>query len=805
MPAPRSSRTAEPLAPIRSRRPSSLARRIVRQRRWIALGWTLAAAALLPLAARAERDLEVAARVDGSESAVVEELLDRRFASPFARFAVLIASGVPAPDRPDGERALQAITAALAADSAAAGTFSWLDARDDAFVPSSGRGTFVVVGLGDHAPPDVLIRELRRTSGRLQQELRRTHPDATLRWTGEAALNFDLRAASAADAEAAEARVLPLTLLLLLLAFGAVTAALLPIGAGVLSIIVALGLAVAIALRWPLSILLQNVISMLGLGLGIDYALLTVSRFREAMAAGLAPEEAAVDAADHAGHTIAVSGIAVSIGFAALLVVPLSELRAIAVGGLLVTAVSVLVATTLLPGVLAWLGGRVGRPGQGIAARLAGRFRGARREARIVTGDPVTVAGATTNRWTRWGFWVGRHPLLVLAVAGIPLIALGAQARRIDTDRPRGDWLPREMESAIAVRELGAMGRSGIVNTTRIVIDLPPGVSALDPTGWRATEAVASRVAADQRVAEVRSLPTIVGGSAPNPVLLMMVPDPVRRSFVSTDERAAIVEVVPREGIGPREVTAMAREWRAALRTVVDLPPGTRLLVGGLPAFNVDYQDAVAGRLPLVVGLVLGGTLIVLFIAFRSVLVALKAVVLNLLSVVGAFGAVVLVFQDGIGASMLGVTAADGLFPAVPILVFCIVFGLSMDYEVFLIARVAEARRGGADDATALAVGLARTGGVITSAAAIMIVVFAAFTLGEFLLMQMLGFALAAAVLLDATVVRVALGPALLRLAGRWNWWPGERAHASLTARAPDAAVDSAQGKPSPTAEQAGA
>ena len=739
--------------------PRTLARRIVRARRWIALVWVITAAILIPFAARVEQELEVAARVDGSESAAVDEILATRFTSPFARFAVLILTGVPAPSDSAGAAALRRITEALAQDPAASGVFSYLDARDSVFIPPNGRGTFVVVGLSDAATPDALIPELRRTTTGLEPELRRRWPDARLRWTGEAALNFDLRHASASDANRAEARVLPLTLLLLVLAFGAIVAALLPIGAGVLSIAIALGAAVAIAMRWPLSILLQNVVSMLGLGLGIDYALLTVSRFREAMASGLSAEDAAVDAAEHAGHTIAVSGIAVAIGFAALLVVPLNELRAIAVGGLLVTAVSVLVATTLLPGVLAWLGSRVGIRGRSLLDRLR-RRRG---------------APSAGNGWMRWGRWVAAHPALVLVVAGVPLVALGWQARRIDTELPRGDWLPREMESAVAVRDLERMGRSGIVNTMRIVVEYPAGTTVLDANGWAGAARITGQLAADPRVAQVRSLPSLIGGLAPNPVLLMMMPDAVRRSFISTDERATMIEVVPREALDPRALTTMAREWRARAAREVAGPAGTRVLVGGLPAFNADYQDAVAGRLPLVISLVLGGTLIVLFVSFRSVLIPLKAVALNLLSVIGAFGAVVLVFQDGIGASLIGVTPADGLFPAVPILVFCIVFGLSMDYEVFLIARVAEARRAGADDVTALATGLAHTGGVITSAAAIMVVVFAAFTLGEFLLMQMLGFALATAVFLDATIVRIAVGPAMLRLAGRWNWWPGER------------------------------
>jgi RND superfamily putative drug exporter len=196
-----------------------------------------------------------------------------------------------------------------------------------------------------------------------------------------------------------------------------------------------------------------------------------------------------------------------------------------------------------------------------------------------------------------------------------------------------------------------------------------------------------------------------------------------------------------------------------------------------MPAFNADYEDAISGRMPLVIGLVLSGTLLALLVGFRSVLIPLKALALNLLSVAAALGAVVLVFQDGYGIRLVGLDAGMGsLFPALPPLVFCIVFGLSMDYEVFLVARVAEARKAGAGDTEAIAEGLARTGGMITSAAAIMIVVFAAFMLGDFLMIKVLGFALATAVLLDATVVRMAIGPALLRLAGRWNWWPGEPA-----------------------------
>jgi len=261
-----------------------------------------------------------------------------------------------------------------------------------------------------------------------------------------------------------------------------------------------------------------------------------------------------------------------------------------------------------------------------------------------------------------------------------------------------------------------------------------------------------------------------------------MVPAALRGSLVSDDGRLALIEVMPSELAAQRGAMDLVREIRAMSASALTGLEGSGIQIGGLAAFNVDYETAIDSRFRGVVGVVVVVTMLALMIGFRSVLIAAKAVVLNLLSVSAAFGAVVLVFQDGRGIQLLGLSAPlEGTFTAVPIIVFCIVFGLSMDYEVFLVSRVAEARKRGLADADAIAEGLARTGGLITSAATVMIVVFAAFTMGDFVLMKILGFALSAAVLLDATVVRVAMGPALLRLAGKWNWWPGERAATGIS------------------------
>ncbi len=717
---------------------------IVRRRGWIAVAWSAAAIVLLPAAGRVERVLDVAARVEGSESAAVDSALTTRFDSPFARYAVLVVTGMSSPADSLGGAALRTIVDTLRATGGVSATWSYVDQSEMLFVgrdTAGAVGTFVVVGLGASSKPDTLLVGLRAATTRLRALL---PSGATLRWTGEIALNADIRRASASDAQRAESRALPLTAGLLIVAFGTLAAAAVPVIAGLLAISLTLGLSVWVAHEWSLSILLQNVVTMLGLGLGVDYSLLVVSRFREALHAGLGDKAAAEDALRHAGPTIALSGAAVLIGFAALATTPVNELRSVAVGGVLVVCVSVLVATTLLPGVLAWLG------------------------TRLEAGHVWRSSRPRGRRWGKWGRFVTDRPVLVLALAGVPMCALALQAHGLRTELPRGDWLPHDMESATALRQLIAMRRGAAINSIRVLVELPG--NALGDESWASTNRIAVALTNDSAVASVRSLPGLLAPMetfVPRRALFAALPAGVRRTFVSRDSQATMFEVIPREDASPAELMALVARIRA-----IDVK---RISVGGLPAFNADYEAAVAGRFFRIVSLIVGATFMMLAVGFRSLLVPFKAIVLNLLAVAGAFGAVKLVFQDGIGASLLGLSGPlDAIFPAIPILVFCIVFGLSMDYEVFLVARVREARRSGLDERAAIVEGLERTGGIITSAAAIMIVVFGAFTFGGFLVIKMLGFALATAVLLDATVMRLAVGPALLALAGRWNWWPGE-------------------------------
>jgi RND superfamily putative drug exporter len=492
---------------------------------------------------------------------------------------------------------------------------------------------------------------------------------------------------------------------------------------------------------------------MLGLGLGIDYALLMVSRFREAMVSERDGVKGSFVAARQAGPTLVISAATVAIGFLALLTVPISEIRSIGIAGFLVAGTSLLLANTLVPALLAALGPRIN----------AGRLP-------IIATWDAHRAARTENRWRRWGKVVVAHPWLAIVLAGAPLLLLAAQAARLDTNVPRGDWLPSQAESVRALHTLERMDRVGIVYSLRVILELPTDSIAQTDAGWNALDRFSTWVASDPRSGRVISLTTIAEADRSG---LSNISRDTRRAFLSRDGRAALLEVLPATSVTLNDQVNWVRELRKDAVLLAGLP-GARLRIGGIPALTADYQTIVRDRFVSVIALVVGGTLLSLLAGFRSLFAAVKAIALNLLSVAASFGALVLVFQEGHGSSLFGVREGTAsIFPIVPIVAFAIVFGLSMDYEVFLVARVLEARRSGLSELEAIPEGIAKTAGLITSAAAIMIVVFAAFTFGNFLVIKMLGFTLAIAVFIDATIVRIVIGPALLRVAGDWNWWPG--------------------------------
>jgi RND superfamily putative drug exporter len=728
---------------------------LVHVRRFWLAGLVLAAVvALLPFSFHAEQHLETATRIEGSEAEIVAQELASRFRSPFVDRVVLVIQGLPPADSEEGEQALATIVEGLREEPGVSGVVSHLDFRDPIFLGRGGR-TFVLVGLAaTEGSVESLVPKLHERANSLQNQLRGRYPAVKLELTGETPLNFDIRKASAEDVQHAEDLVIPATLALLLVAFGSLVAALIPVAVGQLAIAATMAIAGFLARHWHLSILVQNLATMLGLGLGIDYALLMVSRFREAIAAGHNGLKASAIAARQAGRTLLISASTVAIGFLALLTVPISEVRSIGVAGFLVAGMSVLLTNTVVPAVLAVLGSRINAGRLPFIARLDSQR-----------------ASRTGNRWRQWGKVIVAHPWLAIFLAGAPLLLLASQAARLDTSVPGGDWLPPAAESVQALHSLEQMDRAGIVYSLRVILELPADSIAQTDAGWNALDRFTRRLASDPRADRVISITTMAEGKRSS---LGDLSRDTRRTFLSRDGRAALLEVLPAASVSWRDQVRWVRELRKTGAAVLTGIPGATLRIGGIPALNADYQTLVLDRFASVMALVVGATLLALLIGFRSLFAALKAIALNLLSVAASIGALVLVFQDGYGSRFLGVREGTGsVFPIVPIVAFAIVFGLSMDYEVFLVARVLEARRSGLSEMDAIPEGMARTAGLITSAAAIMIVVFAAFTFGSLLVVKMLGFALAVAVFIDATLVRIVIGPALLRIAGDWNWWPG--------------------------------
>jgi RND superfamily putative drug exporter len=724
------------------------------RRFWVAGVLLAAVVALLPFSFHAERHLETATRVEGSQAEIVRQELDTRFHSPFVDRVVLVIQGLPPADSAEGEQALTTIVAALRAEPGVSGVVSYLDLHDSIFLGKGG-GTFVLVGLSStEGPVELLVPKLHERAKSLQDQLRNRYPAVKLQLTGELPLNFDIRKASADEVQRGESLVIPATLALLLVAFGSLVAAVIPLAVGQLAIATTMAVTGFLATRLHLSILVQNLATMLGLGLGIDYALLMVSRFREAISAGHEGPEASVIAARQAGRTLLISASTVAIGFLALLTVPISEIRSIGVAGFLVAGMSVLLTNTLVPALLALLGLRINAGRMPFTPRLDARR-----------------AACTGIRWRKWGKAIVARPWLALLLAGVPLLLLAWQAGRLNTSVPRGDWLPESAESVQALHTLERMDRAGVVYALRVIVELPNDSITQTEEGWNAMDRISKRLASDPRCDRVISITTLAEG---NRSFLNSMSRETRRTFLSGDGRAALLEVLPASSVSLRDQVDWVRELRKTGAVALTGVPGATLLVGGIPALNADYQTIVNDHLVPVTVLVIVGTLVALLCGFRSLFAAAKAIVLNMFSVAASFGALVLVFQDGHGSRLLGLPGGTGsVFPLVPIVAFAIVFGLSMDYEVFLVARVLEARRSGLSEMDAIPEGLARTAGLITSAAAIMIVVFAAFTFGDFLVVKMIGFTLAVAVLIDATLVRIVIGPALLRIAGDWNWWPG--------------------------------
>lgn len=698
-----------------------------------------------------------------TEARIADALLSSEFPRAFSEyFAVTVQGPASFAEGRPGD-ALDSLVAAAERLDFVSTVLSFPSTNDSLFLGNDGRSTFFLAGLGvPGSEAGDLVDEFRVAIGGALNRLP-ARDEYTLQVTGRAPLELDIRTVSVADSKRLEMVVLPITLVILVLAFGALVAAVIPVLVGVLAIAVSLSVIGVLATVMPMSVFVLNLTSMVGLGVGIDYSLLMVTRFREELNRGLRSREAAVATLETAGAAVITSGLTVVVGFTALLFTPLVDTRSVGVGGLVVVAVSVLLCTTLLPALLATVGRSIDRP-RWLARRLTWYH--------------------APQIWERWARTLIRHPWRALVLGTTAIAILSIPLTRINIGLPAKHWWPGQTEAGAGVERLTDMGRGGYLFPIRMVVELPEGDRAVQAVRLRGLRALGDSLRADPRVAEVRSIVDLAPGTSILGYSLLYseldsarVQYPALDAYLSPDARYTLVDVILSDTTSLTSSMDMVRRARelvdsGGVRQLRD----ARILVGGYTAGAVDFQEDLIARFPLLIALVLGATGLMLAIAFRSVLVPLKAIVMNSLSVIATFGVIVLVFQEGVGGAAFGITGPTGaIFVAIPVLVFAVVFGLSMDYEVFLLSRIKEAYDRTGKNSEATAEGLGATASVITSAALIMMTAFGAFAFGRVLVMQFLGFGLAVAVMLDATLIRMILVPAFMHLAGRWNWWPGGR------------------------------
>lgn len=684
--------------------------------------WCAVALVLWPLQRRIDAGITLSSSVAGTESAEADRIFKSDLASPFTEPALLVMSGLShAADSDSGRADVRAIIAPLLASRAVVAALSPGSSLDTLLVGTDRTTAIAIVGLtpGFAGAMDSARGITRAHIG----ELRRTHPGLQLRWTGQPALVGDLRAMGAREARRAELRALPVTLVVAIVAFGALVSAGVAVLAAALAIGVSLGVMGAFAGMIPASTFTRTLVPMIGLALTVDYVLFITRRAR--------------DGADIRSlrTTVLVAAGIVALGFSGLAIAPTGELRSAAIAGAITCIIAAFAAISIAP----------------------------RESARAVAAD---VSG-----WHRWATFVVRRPWLTLVVAALPLAALANAARSVKLATPLDQLLPAGMESADAVGELRRVGRASAAGSSRVLVVLPSSTAVFGEDGWRAVAAATRAMRALPGAADARSIATI--GTGDRLVAKNVLPAIAKDAFVSKSGSIALVDVLPNVVNGNAAAVDLVRHVRALDAAAVTGVAGARFVVAGLPAYALDYESALRHALPWIVVATSLATLIALTIALRAPIVAVKAVALNLLVAAAAIGATVLVFQDGYGAALIGQHALGSIFPTVPALAFGAAFGTSLDYELFLIAGVREARHGAASESDAILLGLARTGGLITRAAAVMACLFLAFSTSALLPLAMVGFTLAVAVALDATFVRLALAPALLRIAGRWNWWPG--------------------------------
>src|SRR5215203_1929504 len=628
---------------------------------------------------------------------------------------VVVRSATAAVDEPRFERRVRALAAELQQEGAT-GVTSFYDSGERRLVSQDRDATAMLVTLGRDAEDDIkdVVETVQSANGR-------DGFDTSI--TGEFTLDDDFSTLAGEDLQNGELGFgLPAALIVLLIVFGSLVAGLVPLLMAIVAITIALALLALVGQAFPLSVFATNMLTGIGLALGIDYSLFGLSRYREERLHGRERLDAIAAAGATASRAVLFSGIAFTLAMTGLLLVPSTVMRSLAAGAIVVALVSVAAALTLLPALLSLLGDRVN------ALRIPFFGRTADREE-----SPF---------WSRAVRGVTRRPLLSLILATAILLAMAAPVLALRSGEAGVETLPDRLAAKQGYLALNAEFPGETTEPVEIVIDGDAASPAVRTGITRLRERLASE--------ELFGRPDVERSPAGDLTVLTV---PIQGDPLDQDALDAV------------------RELRREHVPAAFPDPGARVLVAGDTAESIDETDTMNDWLPIVFTFVLSLSFVLLTIAFRSLVVAAKAIAVNLLSVGAAYGLLVLVFQDGIGNELLGFPQVDTIEAWVPLFLFAVLFGLSMDYHVFLLSRIRERYRQTGDNRDAIAHGVGSTGRIITGAALIIVAVFSGFARGDLVMFQQMGFGVAIALLLDATIVRLVLVPAAMQLLGNRNWY----------------------------------
>ncbi|MFC0508543.1 MMPL family transporter [Micromonospora costi] len=698
----------------------------------VRLRWAVLAAAVLLATVGATWGAGVFGQLTGggfddpaSESSRAYERIADELGPQGADVIVLWSSDTVTADQPAFRDPVAAAVSRLRERPEVTSVTTWYDTGAPALLATDRRATYALVQLraDDEDGKTAAYRALRPV---LETPGVRTQTGGNVPFLEEA------NTRTTEDITRAELFSMPVLLVLLVLIFGGLVAACTPLLIGGLAILGGFIAVRVVNLFTDVSIFAINVITLIGLGMAVDYALFVVSRFREELGAGHDTADAIRRTMTTAGRTVLVSGLTIALAMASLLIFPQSFLRSMGLGGMAAVLVAMLAALTVLPALLAVLGPRID------AVRVPLRWRRrtaaltatARRGAGPSAGPAVVDGGA----WARIARSVMRRPVRYLVGVAVLLVVLATPFLRITFGGFDERVLPAGAEPRVVSERIAAEFPGGTIAPVEVLVSGAPA---------EAVRPFADRIAA---------APGVTGVDV----------------AASRGESTLLRVTYPGEPTGE-----VAQDVVRALRDL-PTPAGAEVLVGGRPGADRDLLDSLGARLPWMALLMAAATLLLLFLAFGSVVLPVKAVLMNLLSIGASFGVVVWIFQDGHLADLLGFTPTGFIEPSNPILMLAVLFGLATDYEVFLLSRVREEWDRTGDNTASVATGLQRTGRIITAAALLLIIVVAGFASGSMAYIKLIGVGMIVAIVVDATLVRALLVPATMRLLGRWNWWaPG--------------------------------